>query len=200
MKTLRWTNLIGQERVKEMLSSAVANGTLGHAYLLCGDIGTGAFQAALELSMALLCSGDGEVPCYICDACKKVLRNAHPDFHVIMPVSLEKEYRDSDNNLNQEGWEFLSLMIQARISEPYRLPVQPGVPAIPVEWVKEINHAIRRGAVLKGTTIAVFDGIDSMNKESANAMLATLEDPPENTVLLLITQRPQSVLPTIASR
>ena len=89
MKTLKWTNLLGQERVKEMLSSAVANGTLGHAYLLCGDIGTGTFQAALELSMALLCSSDREVPCYTCEACKKVLRNAHPDFHVIMPVSLE---------------------------------------------------------------------------------------------------------------
>jgi hypothetical protein len=183
-----------------MLSGAISHGTLGHAYLLCGDVGTGTFQAALELSMALLCSSDGEVPCYACEACKKVLRNAHPDFHVIMPVTLEKEYKDSDNNLNQEGWEFLSSTIRARIAEPYCMPVQTGIPAIPVEWVKEINHAISRGAVLQGTTIAIFDGIDIMNKESANAMLATLEDPPENTVMLLMTQRPQAVLPTIASR
>jgi DNA polymerase III subunit delta' len=200
MKTLAWKNLIGQERIKASLLSAVANGTLGHAYLLCGDPGTGTFQAALELSLALLCANEGEVPCRACEPCRKALRNAHPDFHVIMPVTLEKEHKDSDKDLNQEGWTYLSSLIQARIAEPYRLPPQTGMPSIPVDWVKEINHAIRRGAIEKGKNIAIFDGIDIMNKEAANAMLATLEAPPENTLMLLITQRPQAVLPTIASR
>ncbi len=200
MKTFKWTHLIGQDRIKAMLTSAISNGTLGHAYLLCGDVGTGTFQAAVEISLALLCSSEGDVPCRECESCRKILKNAHPDFHVIMPATLEKEHKDSDNNLNQDGWTFLSSLIQARIADPYRLPLQPGMPSIPVDWVKEINHAIRRGAVEKGKNIGIFDGIDIMNKEAANAMLATLEAPPENTLMLLITQRPQAVLPTIVSR
>jgi len=117
-----------------------------------------------------------------------------------MPVVLEREHKDSDGKLNAEGWEFLSSLILNRIAEPYRLPRQGASPAIPVEWVKEVNHAIGRGAVEKGKNIAIIDGIDSMNKESANAMLATLEEPPDDTLMLLMTHRPQAVLPTIASR
>jgi hypothetical protein len=117
-----------------------------------------------------------------------------------MPVILEKEHKDSDGKLNAQGWELLSSLILKRIAEPYRLPRQGGIPAIPVEWVKEVNHAIMRGAVEKGKNIVIIDGIDSMNKESANAMLATLEEPPDDTLMILMTHRPQAVLPTIVSR
>ena len=200
MKTMVWKNLVGQERIKQLLASAVSGETLGHAYLLCGDVGTGTFQAALELSMALLCADDKAVPCYQCENCRKVLRSAHPDFHVIMPVTLEREHKDSDGKLNQEGWEFLSSLVKSRIEQPYRVPSQAGIPSIPVEWVKEVNHAITRGSVANGKNIAIIDGIDVMNKESANAMLTTLEEPPNDTLMLLMTHRPQAVLPTIASR
>jgi hypothetical protein len=117
-----------------------------------------------------------------------------------MPVALEKEHKDSDGKLNQAGWEFLSSLIRTRIELPYIVPGPEGFPSIPVEWVKEVNHAINRGAVSGGKNVAVIDAIDAMNKESANAMLATLEEPPENTHILLMTSRPQAVLPTIASR
>jgi hypothetical protein len=200
MKTLQWKNLVGQDRIKRILSGAVAGETIGQAYLFCGDPGTGTFQAALELSMALLCGVGGDVPCHECESCRKVLRYSHPDFRVIMPVTLEREHKDSEGRLNQDGWEFLSSLIRTRIERPYSLPRQPGVPSIPVEWVKEVNHAINRGSVAGGKNVAVIDTVDAMNKESANAMLATLEEPPENTVMLLLTSRPQAVLPTIASR
>jgi DNA polymerase III subunit delta' len=199
-KTLVWKKLIAQEKIKVMLSNAFANGTIGHAYLFCGEVGTGTFQAAFELSMALLCGSDGEVPCGKCESCEKMLHGAYPDFHVIVPVYLEKEHKGSDGKLNQEGWAFLSSVTQKRIAEPYRAPHHTGIPLIPVEWIKEVNHAIMRGAILKGKNIALIDGVDIMNKESANAMLATLEEPPPDTVLLLATERPQAVLPTIASR
>ena len=74
------------------------------------------------------------------------------------------------------------------------------VPVIPVEWIKEINHAINRGAVEARKNIAILLNIDMMNKESANAMLKTLEEPPENTIMILTTDHAQAVLPTVASR
>jgi hypothetical protein len=69
-----------------------------------------------------------------------------------------------------------------------------------VEWVKEVNHAIMRGPIAAANTVTLIDGIDTMNKESANAMLKTLEEPPSGTLLILLTDRPQAVLPTIVSR
>jgi DNA polymerase III delta' subunit len=198
-KTLLWKNLVGQDRVKEVLANAFTHEMLGHAYLFCGDEGTGKFAAALELSMALLCSDPGKAPCYACDSCAKVLRYAHPDFHVIMPVSLEKEHK-KDGKLSAEGWNFLASSVQEKIAQPYALDRSPTVPSIPVEWVKEVNHTIVRGALSAGKNITIITGVDSMNKESANAMLKTLEEPPADTLMLLLTARPQSVLPTIISR
>jgi DNA polymerase III, gamma/tau subunits len=200
MKNMTWKNLVGQERVKEVMTNAFAHETLGHAYLFCGDEGTGKFQAALELSMALLCSNGASVPCYECDSCAKVLRYAHPDFHVIMPVSLEKEHKAKDGKLSAEGWSYLTSCVQEKITRPYESERSRVVPSIPVEWVKEVNHTILRGALSAGKNITLIDGVDSMNKESANAMLKTLEEPPADTLLVLMTSRPQSVLPTIVSR
>lgn len=199
-KTIEWKNLIAQDRVKEMLGSAFSGESLGHAYLFCGDEGVGTFAAALELAMALLCSHEGAVPCRSCSSCQKVLRNNFPDFHVVLPVSLEKDHKSSDGTLSKAGWDFLSSTVVSKISAPYLPHPNPGVPVIPVEWIKEVNHAVLRGAVSGDRTVAIICGIDLMNKESANAMLKTLEEPPANTFLILTTERSEAVLPTIASR
>jgi DNA polymerase-3 subunit delta' len=146
-----------------------------------------------------LCAEPGAVPCHVCDSCAKVLRYAHPDFHVIMPVALEKEHR-KDGKLSPEGWNFLTSSVQEKIAHPYAIDKSPTVPTIPVEWVKEVNHTIVRGALSAGKNITIIAGVDGMNRESANAMLKTLEEPPPDTLMLLLTARPQSVLPTILSR
>lgn len=199
-KTIVWNNLIAQDRVKEMLGSAFSGESLGHAYLFCGDEGVGTFAAALDLAMVLLCKSEGAVPCGSCPACQKLMRNSHPDFHVALPVSLEKDHKSSDGTLSKAGWDFLSSIVASKIGSPYLPLSYAGVPAIPVEWIKEVNHAVLRGAVSGDRTVVIICGIDLMNKESANAMLKTLEEPPANTFLILATDRPEAVLPTIASR
>jgi len=199
-KAVAWKNLIAQGHVKELLSSAFLGENLGHAYLFCGDEGVGKFAAALDLALLLLCEAKEAVPCLSCPACRRVLRNNHPDFHAILPVSLEKEHKSSDGSLSKAGWDFLSSTIVSRITAPYQALSYSGTPTIPVEWTKEVNHAVLRGAVSGERTVAVICGIDLMNKESANAMLKTLEEPPANTFLVLTTDRPEAVLPTIASR
>jgi DNA polymerase III delta prime subunit len=208
-KTIQWKHLVAQERVKEMLGSAFLSGSLGHAYLFCGDEGVGKFAAALELSLALLCTGGGSVPCYACASCRKALSNNHPDLHIIFPVLLDESHK-SDNDLNQKGWEFIASLIPKRIKTPY-LPLSyenedveksalRKVPAIPVEWIKEVNKGILRGGVEGERTVTIFCDVDTMNIYSANAMLKTLEEPPANTYMFLTTSKPEAVLPTIASR
>jgi DNA polymerase III delta' subunit len=199
-KTMMWHNPIAQDRVKEMLGAAYGANTLGHAYLFCGEDGVGKFEAAFELALALLCSGEGTVPCRVCPSCRKALRNAHPDLHILTPVSLDKEHKASDGKLSPAGWDYLAGVVRQRIEVPYIKPQQSGVPTIPVEWIKEVNHALLRGPVDGLASVAIIASVDLMNKESANAMLKTLEEPPSNTFLILTTSMPQSVLPTIASR
>jgi DNA polymerase III delta' subunit len=200
MALLQWKKLIGQERIKEVLSSAFSSDTLGHAYLFCGDNGVGTFAAALDIAMALHCSATEKRPCCHCSACKKILNYSHPDLHVVMPLALQKEQKGSDGKITDAAWDEIALQVRQRIDNPYLIPEYATVPSIPVEWIREISHAIRRGAVLKGKNIVIIDGIDTMQPESANAMLKTLEEPPAGTLLILCTSRPHTVLPTIVSR
>jgi len=197
---IQWRRFAGQERIKEVLSSAFATGTLGHAYLLCGETGVGTFAAALEMALALHCLSENGKPCYECNGCKKVLSFSHPDFHVVMPLSLQKEHKASDGKISEAGWDELVAQVKLRIKDPYYIPEFASLPTIPVDWIREVTHAIRRGATEKGKNIIVIDGIETMQQESANAMLKTLEEPPPNTVFFLCTPRLHTVLPTIVSR
>ena len=209
VKSINWKNLVAQDRVKEMLGPAFLSGNLGHAYLFCGEEGVGKFAAALDCSLALLCTAGENKPCGACAACRKALSNNHPDLHVIFPVLLDESHK-SGGDLNQKGWEFIASLVPKRIREPY-MPLSyededidksalHKVPAIPVEWIKDVNEGILRGAVEGERSATIFCDVDTMNAFSANAMLKTLEEPPPNTYLFLTTSRPEAVLPTIASR
>jgi DNA polymerase III delta' subunit len=204
MPTMKWDNLVAQDRVKELLGHAFESGTLGHAYLFCGERGVGKFAAAVDLAMAVLCKCkdiNRARPCGECSSCKKVMSYSHPDLHVIMPLCLGAEHKGGEGGaLSEEGWALASDSVRARIDDPYRLPQYDGIPHIPVDWVREADHAVMRGPVEGASGVAVIDGVDTMKKESANAMLKTLEEPPPGTLMLLLTDRVHGVLPTILSR
>ncbi len=200
MAGINWKKLIAQDRIKTVLDSAFESNTLGHAYLLCGDAGSGKFAAAFDLAQALLCTSDTGKPCGECVSCKKMSRYSHSDFHVIMPVALEKEHKSSDGKLSEAGWQLLSETVIKRIEDPYALRTFSAIPSMPVEWVKEVTHAINRGALEGSRNVVIMDGVDLMSTEAANAMLKTLEEPPAGTVMLLCTTRIHAVLPTIISR
>ena len=193
--------IVGQQRVKDVFTAACANGTLGHAYLLCGDEGVGTFAAACELGMALLCESPEDIkPCRICSACTQVLEHAHSDFHVVMPLTIGKEHKKSSGDISEEGWEFIHSRLVNRIADPYATPVSEGLPGIPLEWIREMQQTITRGTVRGRYNVVVLCDVDQLNKESANSFLKTLEEPPAATLLLLLTSHPQAVLPTIISR
>jgi len=203
MPAIKWNKLVAQERVKDLLGRAFESGTLGHAYLFCGERGVGKFAAAVDLAMAVLCRCADPAkprPCGECPSCRKAAAYSHPDLHVIMPLCLGAEHKGEGGALSEEGWALAAASAKARMDDPYALPVYDGLPNIPVDWVREADHAIMRGASEGGGSVAIIDGVETMRKESANAMLKTLEEPPPGTLLLLLTERAHGVLPTIRSR
>ena len=198
-KKLVWKNLIGQQRIKDTLAAPFESGSLGHAYLFCGAVGVGKFQAALELSFALLCDREDSVPCYECESCRQIKSYSHPDFHLVFPVKLEKLHKSSGSSLSEEGWQHIAEKTVEKINNPYEIK-ETRLMHIPVEWIRELNHSIMRGTIQGKTNVAIVCDVDIMKQASANAMLKTLEEPPSNTVIFLLSQRPHAVLPTIRSR
>jgi hypothetical protein len=116
-----------------------------------------------------------------------------------MPLVLEAEHKKS-GDISEKGWQFMAESARQRIDDPYKLPRYDTIPNIPVDWIREANLAIQRGATEGAYNAVIIDGVDTMNKESANAMLKTLEEPPAGTVMILLTDKVHAVLPTIVSR
>lgn len=77
-----WSRLVGQDGVVHALRESVTAGSVGHAMLFAGPEGVGRRPAALALAASLNCPDGG---CGDCAVCRKVLRGAHPDVHLIVP-------------------------------------------------------------------------------------------------------------------
>lgn len=71
---------------------------------------------------------------------------------------------------------------------------------IGVDEIRDLEHTLHLAAPGGACKVGVITEVDRMNEKAANAFLKTLEEPPKNTLLLLLTANPQRLLPTILSR
>ena len=98
---MAFESLLGNERIKQNLSSAAHKNRFAHFYLICGPKGSGKHTLAKLLAGALMCES-AQRPCGTCSACRKIQAGTHPDFitvedpdHKTVPVKLIREYRES---------------------------------------------------------------------------------------------------------
>ena len=91
--------LLGNRRLKDNLKSSLRKGRISHFYLISGPAGSGKRTLARLLAQAILC-GEPDAPCGVCNACRKVAGNAHPDFITVddpekktVPVDLIRQAR-----------------------------------------------------------------------------------------------------------
>ncbi len=90
----------GNQRALQTLTAAVQGGRLCHAYLIEGEDGTGKTVFAKLFAAAILCTGKGEKPCGICNACYKTACGSHPDLHLYQEESKNKV--DSVRKIKQD--------------------------------------------------------------------------------------------------
>lgn len=199
-------NIIGQERIQSALAQALASGRLAQSYLIYGAYGTGKRAATLAFAQGLLCEKRGrhkerEIACGKCLACTKVDRGLHPDLHVYMP-----HFKDTSTDELRERLHIL-------FRNPYepidfvRRPVlegtgkkKSGAVIFQADRIREIMREMHFSPVEGVQSIGVFLDIDRMKDASANYLLKLLEEPPEQTVLILTTERMDQLLPTVLSR
>ena len=142
------------------------------ALLIAGGRGLGKRALALHLARALLCETPQAdgEPCGICPACVYVAAGAHPDLRLIEPVLV-----DDEGNVTI-------------------------VDVISVDRVRELTEFTQLSTHRHRAKIAVIAPAEAMNPPAANALLKTLEEPPDNTYLMLVSHQPGRLAPTIVSR
>jgi DNA polymerase-3 subunit delta' len=152
---------------------------LPHALLIKGAQGIGKLDLALGFSQSLLCAtpkSDG-MACQECDSCHWFEQDSHPDFRLIQPDAMSAA-EDGEEKVGGK--------------KPSR--------EISVDQIRDLSGFANLSAHCGGYRVVVVYPAETMNKNAANSLLKTLEEPTDKLLFLLITHKPQQLLPTILSR
>ena len=178
----------GQNRVDELLSRSFLKDRLSHAYLFSGPSGVGKLSTALELAATQMCEEDKDAYCGECRNCLRVLSFQHPDVRLTIPV------------LGSTKPEEIAALVRSRVDDgitPVRLA---GNSRISIDQIRELAERLSMKAFEDKGHIEIILDADRMGIEAANALLKTLEEPPERTVIILTSSRWSALLPTVRSR
>lgn len=151
-------------------------GRLHHAWLLQGAAGIGKGALARAMAAALLCESvqaDGGA-CGVCTGCHLYALGHHPDLRILQPPQEEDE-KDKDKLRRRQ-------------------------PIIAIEQVRELADFIGLTSHRGQYRVVIVEPAEALNTAAANALLKTLEEPPANTVFLLVCHQPGRLLPTVRSR
>ena len=206
---MKFSDIIGQQQLKEHLVRSVDSGRISHAQLFTGATGAGTLPLAVAYAQYIHCrnrqNGDS---CGVCPSCRQIEQLAHPDLHFVFPVN--KQGKKSGEVILSTAREFVELWRE--------MFAKTGGYFSPRQWFDALNL----GKTLKGVISAKeseeiirrlsFKSFESeyktmliwlpetMNEEAANRILKILEEPWDKTIFILISERPDTLLKTIISR
>ncbi|MDD6852713.1 MAG: DNA polymerase III subunit delta [Prevotella sp.] len=199
---MTFDNVIGQQEAKERLRKLVEENRVPHAMLFTGPRGAGKLALAIAFASYLLNPKDN--PNYA--NAKAMLDNyEHPDLHFTYPTiklqSMSSDYKPVSDDFAHE-WHNLIM------KSPYITAAQ---------WIAEIGDDKKRAIITAGESEALIHKLsikssqgrykvsiiwlpELMNLECANKILKLLEEPPQGTVFLMVSEEPEKLLETIRSR
>ncbi len=182
-------HLRDQLRAKELLEKLYRTGRIPSSLLLHGPEGVGKTVAALDFSRGLLCREGKVWGCGGCASCRR--------FDRIRDAILSGSWEDISLREEQNG---RSVFLYLMGDHPDFIFVPPSGQSLKVDQIRALRAFVEAKPALSPRKVAVIDSAHLMTRESANALLKTLEEPPLNTHLILTALSEGSLLPTILSR
>ncbi|MEO8342334.1 MAG: DNA polymerase III subunit delta' [Gallionella sp.] len=168
-----------------------------HGLLFKGARGIGKFDLALNFAQSLLCQHPDEsgFACGTCPSCHWFTQASHPDFRLLQPdMSAIKE---AETNL--QAWVWTRRLAEEALEEQARKDKKPSK-EITIDQVRGLADFIGMSAHQGGRRVVVIYPAEAMNINTANALLKNLEEPPQGLLFILVSHKPQQLLPTILSR
>jgi DNA polymerase-3 subunit delta' len=175
-----WADIVGQDRAVRLLRTALLRDQVHHAYLLAGPAGVGKELLARVFALAANCEAEPAEarPCGVCGHCKAIARGNFPDVMWLMP---------------QTGLIARGLLSRADLENAPSKEIR-------VDDVRALAKRLSFAALRGRRKIALVLPADAMNERAQNTLLKTLEEPPQATTFLLVSENPDALLPTIRSR
>ncbi len=198
---MQYKAIIGQTEAKARLIKMVNENRVPHALMFSGREGCGNLPAALAFAQHLYCTAktvDG--PCGECNSCRKVSKLIHPDLHLVFPIAKSKEVKSSNDLLIEFREAFLQKPYLTLNDWFKEITADNKQPIIPVEEANDILRKLSYTSFEGSYKIMIIWQPEKMNAESANKLLKILEEPPEQTIFILVCDHPDQLLATILSR
>ncbi|WP_108810001.1 AAA family ATPase [Sphingorhabdus sp. Alg231-15] len=184
------TSFIGHYKAQRVFRQSFDKGTLHHAWILAGPKGLGKAGFAKQAAQFLLDSNGGQQAQGTgfdlddkSQSAKLLAARSHPDFRLVQRGGkTDKE----DKKAREEGVDAL---------EEHELKRN-----ISIAQIRNLQSLFATQASISTYRVVVIDAIDDLERGGANALLKNLEEPPKDTVFLLVSHAPERLLPTIRSR
>ena len=207
---MKFSEVIGQEDVKDRLRELVRERRVPNTLMFCGPGGSGKMALALAFASYLLGERDGEASLLadsqaIVNAEAMLARWEHPDLHftypVIKPVGTSAEHKMTSDDFTHEWHELLCkspyFSIDAWLSCMDAANQQAIIGAGESD---ELTRKLSLKSSQGGYKVSIIWLPERMNVECANKLLKLLEEPPRQTVFIMVCEESDALLDTIKSR
>ncbi len=202
---MQFSDIVGLEDLKANLVTAINSSHIAHAQLFAGNPGSANLPLALAYATYLNCTARlSEDACGICASCQKMAKFIHPDLHFVFPVSSTKDVTGKD-------------VVSSSFMKDWRAFLKKNMYGSAADWSnffggenKQLNISKEESRhIIKDLSLKSFEGKykvmliwlpEYMNPACANGILKILEEPPENTVFLMVANQTEGLLMTILSR
>ncbi|MEI6865622.1 DNA polymerase III subunit delta' [Flavicella sp.] len=194
-----FSEIIGQEHIINHLKTSADNGRIPHAQLFIGNEGSGTLPMAIAYAQYLLCSKNKNA-----SACNLKCKNlTHPDLHFAFPVATnDKVKKHPLSSLFLKEWRtFIK-------EQPYgnlfnwlqNIGIENKQGQIGVDEAVQIVKSLQLKSYEGGYKIMIIWMAEKMHTSAANKLLKLIEEPPEETIFILISQDQEQIINTILSR
>jgi DNA polymerase-3 subunit delta' len=196
-QSVGFQEFLGNQATVKHLREAVQAGRFPHSLILAGPRGAGKYTLALMLAKAVNCLEPTETDglpdyCGHCRNCTRIDSAANLEERVAEAVAAREDLRDADKRETR-------ILIQPH-PDVMIIPPDPPQLLIKLGQVRQAIHAAYYRPPTEARRSFTIFTASAFMKEAANSLLKVLEEPPEHTTLILLTENPQELLPTIRSR
>ncbi len=180
---------------------------VGSAYLFTGPPGCGKEAVAIAFAKLLNCESLSDTYCGSCPSCRLFATLQHEHLKLVVPLPTGKSSGDNKgsvlDNLPQSSVDLLTAAIQEKAKNPFHKIMIPKANRIRIDSIRELRKTLYLKSQVSGQKVVlIFDAhlLSAGQGEAANALLKILEEPPDRTTLVLVTDHKADLLPTIVSR
>lgn len=187
-------------------SNSLEQGRVPHSLIIAGNPNLGSARLAIECAKLYLCHNRHEEN--YCNSCKSCLQfnelgsGSHPDFISLLSSTTEENGKNEDLThsfrdliVNMEGVFSPEEFLQADENKSINFSR-----SVRVDGIRKLSEWIAQGSVFSHGKVAVISNAHTMLESASNALLKTFEEPPADTMIILLTKAFEDLPPTLLSR